>query len=73
MFFRHEDDEDDDRTDQEKRKARGDHIPSKYLVPLQLFLDNSIFQRLLNQDVLDRTLKAFHVEVNRQTSKINQY
>ena len=38
-----------------------------------MFLSNSIYQRLLNEDVLDRILKAFYVETNRETSKINQY
>ena len=59
--------------DEDRRKLRGGLIPDKYLVPLKVFLNNSIYQRLLNEDVLDRILKAFYVETNRNTSMINQY
>lgn len=38
-----ETDSEDERTDAEKRRQRGDNIPQKYLVPLSLFLENSIF------------------------------
>jgi hypothetical protein len=67
------DDDNDDDLLREKEKRVEVNIPNKYLVPLNVFLENSIFQRLLNQDVLERILKAFGIEYSLSSASINQY
>ena len=47
---------------EQSEKKKLEIIPDKYLVPLGIVLENSIFQKLLNTDVLDRILKAFSIE-----------
>ena len=66
-----ESDADDDHLNDKAKRTTT--IPAKYLVPLSIFLENSIFKRLLNQDVLDRILKAFNIEYSLATASINQY
>ena len=54
------------------RKLKGGHIHSKHLVPLNLFLKSTVYDKMINQESMNRILRAFNVELNDRPS-IKQY
>ena len=72
VFAEHPSGDDDELTLAERKKLKGGHIQPRHLVPLNLFLKNTLFDKLINQDVMNRILRAFNVDLN-DRPVINQY
>lgn len=62
----------DDVTEAELNKLKGSHIHPRHLVPLSLFLKSTIYDKVINQDVMNRIFRAFNIDINDKPT-INQY